>query len=300
MLQWWRGGPDPPARLFTAGWPGGAARAGWLYLLYRGLVAATLLAGLVSSFLQESIGFLARGETENYNHLKYLVYLTNNGRVLAAVTSVLEAWLVARRWWRERRGKREEVEEVHCFDPVRLPASHRLLWVLANINCSISILISLVYWAALYDPTRHTLDFENFTGHLLISVFCLLDTLVGARPWRLLHAVHPILFGGVFGLFSVIFYLAGGTNYYGDPFIYFIIDWRKPGRSLLVICGVSLLLVVFHSCYYSLYRARLALVGRRSPAQLEDGVGARAGAEDILPQSHTTEQLLKSDHKQET
>ena len=73
MLQWWRGGPDPPARLFTAGWPGGAARAGWLYLLYRGLVAATLLAGLVSSFLQESIGFLARGETENYNHLKYLV-----------------------------------------------------------------------------------------------------------------------------------------------------------------------------------------------------------------------------------
>ena len=69
------------------------------------------------------------------------VYLTNNGRVLAAVTSLLEAWLVARRWWRERRGEGEEVEEVHCFAPVRLPASHRLLWVLANINSSISFLI---------------------------------------------------------------------------------------------------------------------------------------------------------------
>ena len=34
------------------------------------------------------------------------------------------------------------------------------------------------------------------------------------RPWRLRHCVHPIIFAVFFCIFSLFYYLAGGTNYY--------------------------------------------------------------------------------------
>jgi hypothetical protein len=82
----------------------------------------------------------------------------------------------------------------------------------------------------LYNPERHFLDFENFSGHLLIAVACLVDVFISDRPWRVIHAIHPIIFGGVFGIFSFFYFLAGGTNYYFEPFVYHIIDWAHPLR----------------------------------------------------------------------
>ena len=61
-----------------------------------------------------------------------------------------------------------------------------------------------VYWITLYNPERHLLDFENFSGHGMISGLCLLDLGISARPWRLRHAAHPVMFGAVFGVIIII------------------------------------------------------------------------------------------------
>ena len=92
------------------------------------------------------------------------------------------------------------------------------------------VLISLVYWCTLYTPQRHKLDFENFSGHLLIALACLLDVWVSSRPWRLSQALHSIIFGAVFGMFSIVFHLFRGSNYMYEPYIYHILDWSKPLR----------------------------------------------------------------------
>ena len=42
-------------------------------------------------------------------------------------------------------------------------------------------------------------------------------TLSPTRPWRLAHALHPVLFGCVYAVFSLSYYLAGGTNYHFEP-----------------------------------------------------------------------------------
>ena len=34
------------------------------------------------------------------------------------------------------------------------------------------------------------------------------------RPWRFSHALHPVAFSLVYTFFTIIYYLAGGTNYY--------------------------------------------------------------------------------------
>ena len=69
----------------------------------------------------------------------------------------------------------EEVEEEEEESAAPLPTSHHILWVLTNISSSLSMVISVVYWSVLYNPARNTLDFENFSGHLLIAAIHLVD-----------------------------------------------------------------------------------------------------------------------------
>ena len=92
-----------------------------------------------------------------------------------------------------------------------------------------------VSWVTLYTPDRHNLDFENFSGHGLVSLLCVLDVAVSARPWRLLHAAHPVLYATLFGAFSLVYHLCGGTNYFHEPYIYPILDWSRPLRWVVPV-----------------------------------------------------------------
>lgn len=213
--------------------------------------------------------------------------------MIAAVAFSLEAGLVTARWRQERQERLEE-------ERVRLPLSYRVCWVLSNINSSMSgaetvtrhsillsllVLICLVYWCALYSPHKHQLDFENFSGHLLTSVACVLDVWISDRPWRLSHALHPILFGAVFGVFSLIFHFLRGSNYFFEPYIYHILDWNRPSRwdlkaaflliffcrTSLVIGGVFLSLVVLHLLFYLMFRIRSGISRGRKKSLSEPG-----------------------------
>ena len=37
-----------------------------------------------------------------------------------------------------------------------------------------------------------------------------------SRPWRFSHALHPLVFSITYAFFTLIYYSAGGTNYYFD------------------------------------------------------------------------------------
>lgn len=239
---------DPAPASFTNTWIGDNSRVSLTYLIYRWFLAIFFTASLVQSILQSVLHFLDVEQTENV--YKYFIYLTNNGRLVAALAFTLEASLVTRRWRREREARTAEDSERS-----RLSLGHKISWILNNINSSISVLISLVYWTALYTPEK-VLDFQNFSGHLLICLSCLVDVWVSDRPWRLSHALHPILYGSVFGVFSLAYHFLQGRNYHFEPYIYHILDWNKPTRTSLVICGVCLSLVVFHFSFYLMFRLR--------------------------------------------
>jgi len=252
----WRQSPDPSPSRFTNTWIGkDQDLVSYTYLIYKWMLAILFLVGLVQSIIQNTLDFIEKKEMENV--YKYFIYLTNNGRLVACTAASLEAVLVTKRWATERFK-----QNVLADDEKDLPPVLKLLWALCNINCSLSVMITLVYWIALYTPERHYLDFENFSGHLLIAVANLLDVFISDRPWRMLHAIHSIIFGGVFGVFSIIYFLAGGTNYYSEPYVYHIIDWAHPMRTLLVMGGVSVFLVIFHTIFYLLYRVRLVCASR--------------------------------------
>lgn len=61
-------------------------------------------------------------------------------------------------------------------------------------------------------PAEHVLDALNVLVHAANSALMLLDVLLSAHPLRLLHAFWPLLFVFKYLSFSLIYYLAGGTD----------------------------------------------------------------------------------------
>ena len=138
-------------------------------------------------------------------------------------------------------------------------------WVLANISSSVALVISIFFWVFLYDGVN---SFPNIFVHLLNSVrWCnlltniinngfvdhtqqhtslvrcslfsvLLDLFIVSRPSRLLHFVHPLLFGVWYLIFSLVYWAVGGTDPEGHHWIYPMVDWEKPSRALGTAMGL--------------------------------------------------------------
>jgi len=243
--------PDPSPSRFTNTWIGDN-RVSIFYLIYRWSLAILFVIGIIQSIIQNTLHFIEAEEIENI--YKYFIYLTNNGRLVACAACTLDAVLVTIRWRKERLTILVFGDECGRLEP-----RYKILWILWNINSSLSMVITLVFWIALYTPERHPLDFENFSGHLLTAVASLVDVFVSDRPWRMGQVLHVMLFGGVFGVFSFTYTMLGGTNYFFEPYIYHILDWSKPGRTILVILGVTVFLVILHTLFFVLYKIRTVL-----------------------------------------
>ena len=201
---------------------GGCPRVSRLYLVYRWLVAATVLISTILSLASRAATIDAA---------KWFFYLTNWARLVGCAATTLEAGLVTRRWHRELHGQVAASVTTYSEQEEKLPASHRMLWSLANINTSLSALVTIVYWWFLYRPDHNTepLVFLNsLTGHALILVINVFDILISARPWRCLHAYQPVLFCFFYTIANLIYVQCGGTNIRGEPYIYKFLDWSAP------------------------------------------------------------------------
>ena len=83
----------------------------------------------------------------------------------------------------EGRSEEETKEEIE-MEQKGLPIPLTILWVLTNISSALSFMITIVYWSVLYNPERNELDFENFSGHLLLALVHFIDVLIGDRYYR--------------------------------------------------------------------------------------------------------------------
>lgn len=103
-----------------------------------------------------------------------------------------------------------------------------------------------------------------------------LDVLIAAHPIRLYHVYQSLLMGLVFTLFSVFYYIGGGTDRlvhfksnhihiitttfpprYGNHFIYFVLDWSKPEGALTTAVGVIVLAIICHTAIFGVYKLRV-------------------------------------------
>ena len=108
-------------------------------------------------------------------------------------------------------------------------------------------------------PDDREIGAVRLSFHAGNSIYVLLNLLLTATPTRLLHAIHPVLFGVAYTLFSALYQLAGGTNVHGEEYIYRLTDWGRPWKVLLLSSLSNFLAIpLMHLLVFLLHR----LVGR--------------------------------------
>ena len=102
----------------------------------------------------------------------------------------------------------------------------------------------------------------NIATHALNAVYVITNVLLTGVPVRALHFFHGIVYAVTYVLFTLFYYLAGGTNEKEKPYVYSVIDWRSTGFTIGLSIGVSLVAVpLCHIFFWGLYHIRLLMFG---------------------------------------
>lgn len=141
---------------------------------------------------------------------------------------------------------------------------HKVAWFFYIIASNNSFMVTVVYWSFLY--TGFKIREPDVAFHLLNSVFMLTETFLSAVPVRLLHVVYAELYGVLYMIFTVVYWLSGGTNTDGDNFIYPILDYEdKPCDTAVLIIVYTLVgLPVSQLIIFGLFKLRRYLQSLRS------------------------------------
>jgi hypothetical protein len=105
----------------------------------------------------------------------------------------------------------------------------------------------------------HTLTPLNLLMHVFNSILMVLDIILVAHPFRLIHFCWSVLFVFVYFCFSVIYYLAGGTGKNNAPSIYPALDWRNVESTLLLAVLGMLSVILAHFCMWLLVIIRIRI-----------------------------------------
>uniref|UniRef100_A0A182IWF9 Protein rolling stone n=1 Tax=Anopheles atroparvus TaxID=41427 RepID=A0A182IWF9_ANOAO len=229
-----------------------STQVGICYLMYRLIVAIVFLAMLVCSVLDI-------GRTEpvyEHHYAKWWIYLTH----WALLACTVQAWLAAIIVTKGLMIDRNEFEwNIHVARESRL---HSVYWIAYTIATVYSFIVTIVYWTFVYDPSKNRVDAVNLMVHVLNSIIMLIDLTIVGHPIKLNHAYWTTGIGVGYTLFSIIYYLAGGTDRHNDSSIYKMLDWTKPGKSI-VICALGIFAVfLMHFLCYCLYCLRVWLYAR--------------------------------------
>ncbi|XP_052737932.1 protein rolling stone [Bicyclus anynana] len=214
-------------------------------LLWRLLLLLTSVGIVITSFTFYIISPFSAGY--------WFIYLTHWGLGLMVASTGFGVATSAR---------------VYLYGPIsadlNLPWFVKTFWVLHNVSVPVAFIITVFYWSLLYN-----VDFQeemdrglDIAVHAVNTVIMLLMLMSSSHPTRFLHVAHPFLFALTYVVFSVIYYLAGGINPLGEPWIYPVVHWGEPGPTILVVFVTGLLLVCLHFVTIGLAAARDILAGR--------------------------------------
>lgn len=180
---------------------------------------------------------------------KYLIYLTHWDLILGSIQAILGATLVTKRWTLQKNPN---------FNPdqMYLTKLDKTFWFLNVAVCSVAVTVTVIYWVALYNPNRDFLDPNNIFIHVCNTILILMDIAVSKVPFKLSNFWWSLTVVLAFLVFSGFYQLAGGTNYWQNPYIYNVLDWRKPLRVFQTSLSVVILIILTHSSVLGLLKLR--------------------------------------------
>lgn len=222
---------------------------GILYLIYRWLSAILFLAVLSCSLLD-----IGRTDEPRYehHHAKWWIYLTHWGLMACAVQAWLGAWIVT-------QGMMVDRDDYGMQRQVKKSIFHQAYWILYTIATVYSFIITICYWTVVHNPEINKVDAVNVMVHVFNSLIMLIDLTIVGHPIQLSHAYFTMGIGLAYSIFTAIYFLAGGTTRKNTSCIYPLLDWSKPGKSIVVSAAGILFVFIIHFMVYCMYRLRVCI-----------------------------------------
>ena len=134
---------------------------------------------------------------------------------------------------------------VHARAGDDVPRVARALWFCKATAPTCQFLITLMYWAILYNPAFAEPSASNVTAHGGLCAALVVDLLGAARlPVGAFDFLVAFAFLLAYLAFNVAFTLSGGTNQAGDEYVYEILAWRTHAvRAVIVVAFVALVVL---------------------------------------------------------
>ena len=236
-----------------------------LFLMYRCITSVYVLVWLVQ-------GIAGIGS-------KYFIYLTNWSFILltlylfvAATSSTLKFIIHRSHGSQSEPHQEHDDQDVHIQrreSQTTLGADYttnvvwyqKVQWLLATVALEYALFVSILYWSFVHDEGDEV-SAVNVHVHAINGVISICDIMASGTMIRVLHVVYG-MFGAVYIVFTVIYYVTGGTNEDGVKHIYTILDYENhPGHAAVVICITPVFHLLLHIAIYTLYRIRQWSVNR--------------------------------------
>ncbi|XP_033113533.1 protein rolling stone-like [Anneissia japonica] len=159
----------------------------------------------------------------------------------------------------------------------KTPASKKTQWLLFNISCNSSFIISAVYWISVYVLDSYNKPSDEFEYVDIIhvtavpSVLCVIELLLLATPVHFVHFHFTCWFGLLYVFFNVVYWLAGGTNDNGETYIYDLANYDDDFlTAIIAIVCLFAAVVISQGFMWIIYCLRMLTSNENPIACLDD------------------------------
>ncbi|XP_071487128.1 protein rolling stone-like [Diadema antillarum] len=136
---------------------------------------------------------------------------------------------------------------------------YQIQWCLFNITATPSIVVTFLYYDLMFYALSEKVPILLYISiHILPTIVCLLDIFITLIVVRFLHAVYPSSCLIAYLLFTVIYWMAEGTDSDGNPSVSGLLDFgNEPGKAAATTIGVSFLTLFLQAVLKTLYALRV-------------------------------------------
>ncbi|XP_045166545.1 protein rolling stone-like isoform X1 [Mercenaria mercenaria] len=222
-----------------------------VYVTYRIVVALGFIVWFAADCVYETRTFF---KEHTYT---YLIYATNWSFLLLTFTALYKATCAV--YYSVRSG---ECLDRQSFD--RMPTALKGQWLLQNLSYNSAIVVTASFWSYIGVLEKSAIMQTHMSQmkHTLNTVYAVVDVLISATPFRILHLLYTVVLGSVYSLFNAIYFLNDGTIMEGRHYAYNLLDWSKPSESI-VTCVLCVVMCIFAQIVlYELYKIRLSIFTR--------------------------------------
>ncbi|XP_071487078.1 protein rolling stone-like [Diadema antillarum] len=138
---------------------------------------------------------------------------------------------------------------------------YQIQWCLFNITAASCPLVTGGLWLSVYYVISVKLPIfiiVYISVDILPTIVCIIEIFLTLIVVRFVHAIYPGFYLIIYLLFTVIYWVAGGTDPFGDPDISPILDYENyPGIAAASVVGATLAVLLALTVSKGLYALRV-------------------------------------------